>query len=424
MIRWSAGLISLLVVGVLLLLLRTGLPWWTEPPLQVGLLHSQTGALGPSERPILEAEILALEEINARGGLLGRQIKWVIADGRSDWPTFAREAERMIEEARVNVLFGCWTSASRKSVKPIVEKHNHLLFYPNAYEGLEQSPNIVYTGASPNQHIIPTIKWTYDHLKARKFFLAGSDHVWPRSVNAIVGDCVRSLGARIVGEEYLLLGSSRVDSLIDKIRQSGPDVVISTLAGETNTPFYQKLKTSGLGPDKLPVVAFGVSEQELQMLPVQDMVGDYGSWSYFQSLDRPENREFVQKFRTKFGADRVVSDSVATAYGSVWIWAKAVEEGETSEVATVRRLVAHQSLNAPEGVVSIDAETQHAWRSASIGRIRSDGQFDIVWTSTEPVRPIPFPSSRTRNEWEGFLSDLFRRWGGNWANPAREGDGL
>ncbi len=210
MIRWLVGLLCLLVASILLLFLRTGVPWWVEVPLKVGLLHSQTGTLEPSERPMIEAEILALEEINARGGVLGRQIKWVIADGRSDWRAFAQEAERLIEEAGVSVLFGCWTSASRKSVRPIVEKHNHLLFYPNAYEGLEQSPNIIYTGASPNQHIIPTIKWAYDHLKARRYFLAASDHIWPRSVNAIVADCVQSLGAQVVGEEYLLLGSSNV----------------------------------------------------------------------------------------------------------------------------------------------------------------------------------------------------------------------
>ncbi len=157
---------------------------------------------------------------------------------------------------------------------------------------------------------------------------------------------------------------------------------------------------------------------------MQEMAGDYTSWSYFQSLDRPENREFVRKFRSKYGRDRVVSDAVATAYGSVLMWAQAVEEGETSDVATVRRLVAHQSLNAPEGVVSIDAETQHTWRSVSIGRIRSDGQFDIVWTSAKPVRPIPFPNSRNRAEWQRFLDDLLRRWGGNWANPAKSMDEL
>jgi urea transport system substrate-binding protein len=421
MIRWLVAIFSLAVAGTLLgLLLRAGISWWAEPPLSVGLLHSQTGSQEVSEQPMVDAEILALEEINARGGLLGRPVKWVVADGRSDWRTFAQEAERLIEQAKVEVLFGCWTSASRKSVRPIVERHNHLLFYPNAYEGLEQSPNIIYTGAAPNQHIIPTIKWTYDHLKARKYFLAASDHIWPRCVNAIVGDCVHSLGAKVVGEEYLLVGSLEVDELISKIRRLAPDVVISTLAPETNTPFYQKLKAGDLGPERLPVVAFGVSERELQRLPVGDMVGDYSSWSYFQSIDRPENREFVQKFRTRYGSDRVVSDATATAYASVWLWAQAVEEGETSDVATVRRQVAHQSLNAPEGVISIDAETQHAWRSVSIGRVRPDGQFDIVWTSAAPVRPIPFPTSRTRGEWEAFLNGLVQRWDGNWVNPARE----
>ena len=242
-------------------------------PIRVGLLHSETGDMANSEKSLIDAEILALEEINAQGGLLGRRVEWVVADGQSDWLTFAREASRLIETEKVSVIFGCWTSASRKSVKPIVEKHNHLLFYPNAYEGLEQSPNIVYTGAAPNQHIIPAVKWSYDNLNARKYFLAGSDHIWSRGVHAIVNDCLRALGAEVVGEEYLLLGTSNVDALIAKIKQTRPDVILSTVTGDTNLPFYARLAAAGLGPKSVPVVAFGVAEQELRSLP------DSGTWS-------------------------------------------------------------------------------------------------------------------------------------------------
>jgi urea transport system substrate-binding protein len=418
--RWIVGLIILAVIGAISIW-RVAVVLRQVAPIRVGLLHSETGDLAISEKSLIEAEQLALEEINARGGLLGRRVEGVVADGRSDWLTFAREALRLIETEKVSVIFGCWSSASRKSVKPIVEQYNHLLFYPNAYEGLEQSPNIIYTGAAPNQHIIPAVKWTYDNLKARKYFLAGSDHIWPRGVFATVRDCLQSLGAEVVGEEYLALHTTDVDPLIAKIKQARPDVILSTVSGDTNFPFYQKLSAAGLGPQELPLVAFGVAEEELRSFPLREMVGNYAACNYFQSLDRPENQEFVRKFKAKYGEDRVVSDAIVMAYNSVMLWAQAVEEGETADVATVRRLILHQSFNAPGGIISIDAATQHTWHSVYIGRIRSDGQFAITWTSDKPVRPIPFPASRTRDQWETFVDDLFRRWGGNWANPSMKG---
>jgi urea transport system substrate-binding protein len=417
--RWLAGLIVLIVIGGLLVWRAPDVLWRVEPPILVGILHSETGPMATIEKSMIRAEVLALEEIDAGGGLLGRQVKWIIADGRSDLPTFALEARRLIETEKVSVIFGCMASASRKTVKPIVEQDHHLLFYPNAYEGLEQSPNIVYTGAAPNQHVIPAVKWTYDHLNARKYFLAGSDHIWSQGINAIVKDCLTSLGAEVVGEEYLLLESTDVDPLIAKIKAAKPDVVLSTVTGDTNLVFYPKLGAAGLGPERLPVVAFGVGEVDLHKFPLRDMVGDYASWNYFQSIDRKENQEFVRKFQAKNGASAVVSDAVEMAYNSVKLWAQAVEEGQTDDVATVRTLIAHQSLSAAEGIISVDPETRHTWRPVFIGRIRRDGQFEVVWTSDKPVRPIPYPGSRTREEWDMFLDALYRRWDGNWANPAK-----
>ena len=413
---WLAGLIGLAIVG--------GLVAWAAPrlagrlaPIRVGLLHSKTGSLAISEQSMIDAEILALEEINAQGGLLGgRPVEWVIADGRSDFPTFAREAERLIRDEKVSVIFGCWASASRKSVRPVVEQHHHLLFYPNAYEGLEESPNIVYTGAAPNQQVIPAIKWSYDHIKARKYFLAGTDYVWSHVVHAIARDYLSALGAEVVGEEYVLLGSSEVDGLVDAIKRAKPDAVISTVAGDTNRAFYRKLAEAGLGPKEVPVVAFGIAEDELRHLPVRDMVGDYAAWNYFQSLDTEANREFVRKFKARYGGDRVTSDVIAAAYNSVRLWAQAVDEAETDGVATVIKAVRRQSTNAPEGIISIDASSLHTWRPVYIGKIRGDGQFDVVWSSEKTVRPIPFPPTRPQSSWESLLEELHRSWGG-WANP-------
>ena len=372
-----------------------------------------------SEKSMIEAEMLALEEINAQGGLLGgRQVEWVIADGRSDFPTFAREAERLIETEKVSVIFGCWTSASRKSVKPVVEQHHHLLFYPMAYEGLEESPNIVYTGAAPNQQVIPAVKWSYDRLKARRYFLAGSDYIWPHAVNAIAGDYISSLGAEVVGEEYVLYGGTTADDLVDAIKRARPDVVISTVVGDTNMAFYRKLAEAGLGPREVPVISFSIAEDELRRLPVRDMVGDYAAWNYFQGVDSEANREFVRKFKARYGSDSVTSDTIVAAYNSVRLWRRPSARRRPTRSTAVLKAVRRQSMSAPEGVISIDAQTMHTWRPVYIGRIRGDGQFDIVWSLGQGGPPDPFPISRPQSQWESFLDELNRSWGG-WANPGR-----
>ncbi|WP_422929862.1 urea ABC transporter substrate-binding protein [Singulisphaera sp. PoT] len=411
---WIIG--GLLLIGAIGFLLKNFSG--TGKPIVVGILHSQTGPMEISEKSMIDAEVMALEEINAQGGLLGRKVEWVIADGRSDWQYYAQQAERLIKEDHVAVIFGCWTSASRKMVMPVVEANNHLLMYPMAYEGLEQSPNIVYTGAAPNQQIIPTVKWSYDTLKARKFFLVGSDYVWPRAVNAIVKDQLKALGAELVGEEYIFFGSSDVDDVIAKIKAAKPDVILSAVVGETNLPFYDHLRRAGIRPEQTPVISFSMAEDELRKMSKKDMVGNYSAWNYFQSIERKENQEFVKRFQKRYGADRVTSDVITAAYNSVLLWAQAVREAETDDIKTVRRFILRQSLNAPEGVVSVDPETQHTWRPVYIARIGSDGQFEIVWTSEKPVRPIPYPISRSKSEWEQFLNDMHKEWGG-WANPKK-----
>ena len=419
--RWLAALIALAILGAVALRWGPQLIGRVAPPIRVGILHSLTGPMAISEESMKDAEILAMEEINAAGGLLGgRRVEWVVADGRSDWPTFAREANRLIETEKVRVIFGCWTSASRKSVKPVVEAKSHLLIYPMAYEGLEHSPNIIYTGAAPNQQVIPAVSWCHETLKARKFFLVGSDYVWPHCVNEIIKDQLKALGAECAGESYILFGSSAVGPVIQAIEKAAPDVIISTVVGDSNEPFYRRLHAAGIVPERTPVLSFSIAEDELRKLPVRDMVGDYAAWDYFQSIDRPENLAFVRRFQAKYGGDRVTSDVIEAAYTSVHLWAQAVAESESEEVAKVIKVLRRQSLNAPEGIVSVDYETQHTWRPVYIGKIRADGQFDLVWNSEKPVRPIPFPPSRMHSEWESFLEGLHRTWGG-WANPGPAG---
>lgn len=417
---WTPGRLVALVAFII----AAGLGAWLitdrllidRRPIVVGILHSQTGPMAVSERSMIDAEVLALEEINASGGLLGRPVRWVIADGASDWPTFAREAERLIADDRASVLFGCWTSASRKSVLPVIEAADHLLVYPMAYEGLETSPQVVYTGAAPNQQITPAVQWCHATLEARRFFLIGSDYIWPHCVNAIISDQLAGLGAEKVGEAYVPFGSTDVARFVEQIRDTRPDVVLCSVVGDSVLAFFDALNAAGIDPEDIPVVTFALAEDELRSIDHADLVGHYAAWNYFQSIDREENRQFVTAFKNRYGQDRVTSDVISTAYNSVMLWANTVREIGTTDVLQVRNAIRRQSLNAPEGIIAVDPETQHTWRPVYLARIRSDGQFDIVWSSKVAVRPVPYPITRSRAAWIAFVDDLRRRWGG-WANP-------
>jgi urea transport system substrate-binding protein len=236
----------------------------------------------------------------------------------------------------------------------------------------------------------------------------------------MIKDQVTALRAHIVGEEYIFFGSSRVDGVVQKIKAAQPDVVLSSVVGDSNLAFYQRLREAGLRPETTPVISFSVGEDELRKLSPREMAGNYAAWNYFQSIPRKENEEFVARFQKRYGADRVVNDVTSAAYNCVQLWAQAVREAGTTDIPTVRVALRHQSLNAPEGVISIDPATQHTWRPVYIGKMRLDGQFDIAWSSQKPVRPVPYPLSRSRTEWDAFLLDLYRQWNGNWANPRDE----
>ena len=390
-------------------------------PIVVGILHSQTGPMAISEKSMIDAEVLALEQINAAGGLLGRPVQWVIADGASDPATFATQAQKLIRDDNVCVVFGCWTSASRKSVLPVFESNDHLLIYPMAYEGLEQSPNIIYVGAAPNQQITPAVSWCHSTLSARRYFLIGSDYIWPHCVNAIMTDQIKGMGDQVVGEMYIPFGSTDVDAAVRAIVAAKPDVVMSSVVGDSAIAFAKKLRAAGIRPDQTPMLTFALGENELSAVQRDDFTGNYAAWNYFQSIDRPENAEFVSAFKKRYGNDRTISDVMNAAYSCVLLWAQAVEESSRTDVRQVRYALRHQSLNAAEGIIAVDSETQHTWLPVSIGRIRQDGQFDIVWSSNTAVRPVPFPISRSREEWEKFVEDLHQQWGGKWAAPSNSG---
>ena len=387
-----------------------------ERPIKVGILHSMTGTMAGSARPLVDAASIALDEINREGGVLERPVAAVVADGASEAATFAREAERLIRDEGVVAIFGCWTSSERKAVKAIVEKYDHVLFYPLQYEGLEESPNIVYLGSAPNQQIVPAVKWAIGNV-GRRFFLVGSDYVFPHAANSIVRDYVRKWRGQIVGEAYLPLGSADVDSVIAEIRRQQPDLILNTLNGDSNIAFFTHLRAAGITPNLIPTMSFSVAENELSLLPADLMAGDYAAWSYFQSVGTTANAQFVQAFRRRFGDDRVTSDPIEASYAGVMLWAAAANGAGDERPAAVRRAVVDRSVRGPGGMIYIDAENRHAWKTVRIGRVLPTRQFEIVWSSDRPIRPEPFPGVRSREQWDQFLKELYDGWKGNWANP-------
>ncbi|GAX34955.1 urea ABC transporter substrate-binding protein [Nodularia sp. NIES-3585] len=387
-----------------------------KKPIKVGILHSLSGTMAISEKSVVDATLLAIEEINAQGGVLGRKVQPIVVDGESNWQTFAQKAEELIVQEKVVTVFGCWTSASRKTVNPVFNNYNHLLIYPVQYEGLENSPNIVYTGAAPNQQIIPAVKWSFDNL-GKRFFLVGSDYIFPRTANAIIKDQVTALQGEILGEEYILLGSKNVTEAVKKIKQTQPDIILNTINGDSNIYFFQALKNEGITADKIPTISFSLAEEELRNFSIKDMVGNYAVWNYFQSIDNPRNHEFIKKFQQRYGKNRVTSDPIEAAYFGVYLWAQAIQDAGTDNVNAIREHIKDQSFLAPEGIVYIDPDNQHTWKTVRVGKIQADGQFEIVWNSDKPIRPRPYPLSRTKTEWETFVKSLYQSWNNNWANP-------
>ncbi len=400
----SWGRRGLLVLALLVLLAALV---WLRPaapqPIRVGVLHALTGSMASSEQPLVDAVRLAVEELNAQGGLLGRPIELVVADSASDWSRAAAEAQRLITQEKVSVLFACWTSACRKAVKPVVEQHQHLMFFALQYEGLEQSPNIIYTGAAPNQQIIPGAHWAMTNL-GRRIYLVGSDYIFPRAANMLIKDVAASAGGVVLAEHYFALGHSAFDELVQDIERQHPDVILNTLNGESNLYLLKALKSR---VNTMPMLSFSLAESELHAMgPEVFHPYHYAVWSYFQNLTTPENQRFVQAYRARYGAGRVTSDPIETSYNSVMLWANAVRDSGTDNPARVNQTMGRQSLAGPSGIVAVDADTRHTWRAVNIGVARADGQFDPVQSSTDLVRPTPWPGYRAQVEWQLLLDAL------------------
>jgi len=374
------------------------------PPIRIGVLHSLSGTMAMNERQLVDAVRLAVEEINAAGGLLGRPVEMVVADGRSDDAVFAAQAEQLIVESKVSALFACWTSSCRKAVKPVVEKHRNLMFYPLQYEGLEQSPVIYYTGSAPNQQIIPGTRWALDTL-GKRVYLLGSDYIFPRTANLIIHDLVRANRGTVLAERYRPLGDADFGAIIAEIRALKPDVVFNTINGDSNLHFFRALHEAGLGA--VPVVSFSLAEVGLKAMAPQGFhPNHFAVWSYFQSIPGDANRRFVNAFKKRYGADRLTADPVEATYVGVRLWAQAVRDAGTDAPGPVNRAMLQQSMSAPSGIAAVDRDTRHLWKQVYIGKARVDNQFDLVWHSGELLRPAPFPDYRPQSEWKRLAAEL------------------
>ena len=368
------------------------------PVIKIGVLHSLSGTMATSEAPLVDAIRLAVEEANRSGGIKGRQIEMIVSDCRSDAEYCAQQAEKLITRDDVRALFGCWTSACRKAVKPMVEKHHHLLFYPLQYEGLEESPDIFYTGAVPNQQIIPAVIWALQH-KLKRFYLIGSDYVFPHTENLIAGEILRANGGRVLAERYMPLAEKNFSAVAGEIARLKPDAILNTLNGDSNNHFFSALHKAGITAESTPVISTSIAEVELAAMDGSLMTGNYAVWSYFQNIDSAENKAFIAKFKKRFGRDRVLDDPMEASYIGVRMWINAVREAGSADLSLVKTLLKQQSMRAPEGVVAMDFSNNHLWKTVRIGKARDDGQFDVVWQSGQPVRPAPFPYYRSRSAW-------------------------
>ena len=379
--------------------------------IKVGILHSLSGTMAISETTVVDAEMMAIDEINAAGGVLGQQIIPIKEDGASDWPTFAEKATKLIEQDNVSTIFGCWTSASRKAVLPVFESKNHMLWYPVQYEGQECSKNVFYTGATPNQQIEPAVDWLLEN-KGQEFFLVGSDYVFPRTANTIIKEQLAAKGGTVAGEDYIPLGDTEVTPIIAKIKAALPDggVIFNSLNGDTNVAFFKQLQSAGLGPDNYPVMSVSVAEEEVKQIGPEYLQGHYASWNYYQTVETPENNKFVSDFKAKYGDERVTNDPMESAYIMVYLWKQAVEQAGSTDMEAVREAAVGQAFDAPQGRVEMQPN-HHISQTVRLGQVREDGLFDIVWSTDEALEPVP---------WNQYVAET-QGFGCDWTDPNKGG---
>ena len=384
-----------------------------DDTIKVGILHSLSGTMAISETSLKDVALMAIDEINANGGVMGKKLEPVVVDPASDWPLFAEKARELLTKDKVAVVFGCWTSVSRKSVLPVFEELNGLLFYPVQYEGEELEMNVFYTGAAPNQQAIPAVEYllSEDGGGAKRFVLLGTDYVYPRTTNKILRAFLNEKGITNdnIEEIYTPFGHSDYQTIVANIKkfsQGGKTAVVSTINGDSNVPFYKELGNAGLKATDVPVVAFSVGEEELRGVDTDPLVGHLAAWNYFESLDNPANKEFVAKWKAYAKAQNlpnyetaVTNDPMEATYIGINMWKQAVEQAGTTNVDKVIEAMGGQTFDAPDGyTIKMDETNHHLHKPVYIGEIQPNGQFDVVWQTDGPIRAQPWSPFIEGNE--------------------------
>ncbi len=384
-----------------------------EETIKVGVLHSLSGTMAISETSLKDVALMTIEEINAKGGLLGKKIEPMVVDPASNWPLFAEKARQLLTKDKVAAVFGCWTSVSRKSVLPVFEELNGLLFYPVQYEGEELSQNVFYTGAAPNQQAIPAVEYlmSKEGGGATRFFLLGTDYVYPRTTNKILRAFLHSKGItdKDIVETYTPFGHNDYQTIVAQIKAFGAvghTAVVSTINGDSNVPFYKELGNQGLKATDIPVVAFSVGEEELRGIDTKPLVGHLAAWNYFMSMKNPVNSAFINQWRAYVkknnlpgGNSRVTNDPMEATYVGIHMWAQAVKKAGTTKVDAVRTAMSGQTFAAPSGfTLKMDETNHHLWKPVMIGEVQGNGQFSVVWKTTKPVRAQPWSPFVPGNE--------------------------
>jgi len=381
-------------------------PAFAADTIKVGILHSLSGTMAISETALKDVALMTIEEINAKGGVMGKKLEPVIVDPASNWPLFAEKTKQLLGQDKVAVIFGCWTSVSRKSVLPVVEEQNGLLFYPVQYEGEELSKNVFYTGAAPNQQAIPAVEYLMSKAGggAKRFVLLGTDYVYPRTTNKILRAFLKSKGVKDsdIDEKYTPFGHSDYQTIvadIKKFSQGGKTAVISTINGDSNVPFYKELGNAGLKAKDVPVVAFSVGEEELRGVDTKPLVGHLAAWNYFMSVKNPTNTAFIKQWSDYAKAKKLpgqadkplTNDPMEATYIGMHMWKQAVEKAKSTDTDKVIAAMAGQTFKAPDGfTVEMDPKNHHLHKPVFIGEIKADGQFGVVWKTPAPIKAQPW----------------------------------
>ena len=404
---------SLLWPVVAFAVLASPFPAPAEETIKVGVLHSLSGTMAISETALKDVALMTIAEINASGGVMGKKLVPVVVDPASNWPLFAEKARQLITQDKVAVVFGCWTSVSRKSVLPVFKELNGVLFYPVQYEGEELEKNVFYTGAAPNQQAIPAVEYLMSEEGggAKRFFLLGTDYVYPRTTNKILRAFLKSKGVAEadIEEVYTPFGHGDYQTIVANIKKfalGGKTAVISTINGDSNVPFYKELGNAGLKATDVPVVAFSVGEEELRGIDAKPLAGHLAAWNYFMSLKNPANDAFIKKYRAYAkanhlaNADKVVTnDPMEATYVGIHMWKQAVEKAKSTAADKVIPAVGGQTFKAPSGfVLEMDKTNHHLHKPVFIGEVRPDGQFNVVWKTKAPLRAQPWSPFVPGNE--------------------------